>query len=243
MVLVPMELTADNGAKGALSGEFAEDIELSCQECGGSDSDCEECDGEGSVTQKVPVSWTTIKRIHRRMIELFAAPATHPTLNEAFDQVGAAMMREVCGEGVAPAGIPDDQLDGEYAAPAAQVAVSGWSAEDACEQFIAAEVDAAPEALRRLGDWLCNVLDEDQQKTASAMVLGAMMETSAAIRAASAAAPAVVVDEAMVERACRAVKYWCNGWDDLKEIGRESFKAEMRKALTAALGREGGGNG
>lgn len=82
------------------------------------------------------------------------------------------------------------------AAPAAQVAVTGWSAEDACEAFIAAEVDAAPEALRRLGDWLCNVLDEDRQKTASAMVLGAMMETSAAIRAVSAAAPAVVVDEA-----------------------------------------------
>lgn len=57
-----------------------------------------------------------------------------------------------------------------------------------------------------------------------------------------AAAPAVVVDEAMVERACRAVKYWCNSWDDLKEIGRASFKAEMRKALAAAL-NQGKANG
>ena len=82
---------------------------------------------------------------------------------------------------------PDAML---AAAPAAQGVSLGWSAEDACEAFIAAEIDAAPEALRRLGDWLCNVLDEDLHKTASAMVLGAMMETSAAIRAMLAAAPA-----------------------------------------------------
>lgn len=49
---------------------------------------------------------------------LYAAPTTPPpTLNEAFDQVGAAMIREVRGEGAAPAGIPDDQLDGEYKHP------------------------------------------------------------------------------------------------------------------------------
>jgi hypothetical protein len=100
MVLVPRELTAENGAKAALSGEFAEDIDVGCTECDGSDSDCEECDGEGIVNQEVPVSWDTIKRIHRRTVELFsAAPTTPPpTLNEAFDQLGPAMLRQVCGE-------------------------------------------------------------------------------------------------------------------------------------------------
>lgn len=61
-----------------------------------------------------------------------------------------------------------------------------WSAEDACEAFIAAEIDAAPEALRRLGEWLSQRMDEDDANTASRMVLGAMMETNAAIRAVGA---------------------------------------------------------
>lgn len=67
----------------------------------------------------------------------------------------------------------------------------GGEPEDACEQFIAAEIDSAPDALRRLGDWLSNVLDEDDNKTAASMVLGAMLETSAAVRnAGSSPAPA-----------------------------------------------------
>jgi hypothetical protein len=52
-----------------------------------------------------------------------------------------------------------------------------------------AEIDSAPEALRRLGDWLCNVLDEDHFATANRMVIGAMMETSASIRALSRGVP------------------------------------------------------
>ena len=67
----------------------------------------------------------------------------------------------------------------------------GWDGYDAFEQFLAAEIDAAPEALRRLGEWLCDVLDEDRFATANRMVIGAMLETSAAIRAvASNASPA-----------------------------------------------------
>lgn len=68
----------------------------------------------------------------------------------------------------------------------AVIPATGWSAEDACEQFIAAEVDSAPEALRRLGDYLSNALDEDSFKAADRMVLGAMLETSAAIRQVAA---------------------------------------------------------
>ena len=57
MVLVPRELTAENGAKSALLGEF----HLDCYE------------GTGNEGHVVP--WDTIKEIHRRMVSLFAAPS------------------------------------------------------------------------------------------------------------------------------------------------------------------------
>lgn len=112
------------------------------------------------------------------------------------------------------------------------------SAEDACEQFIAAEIDSAPDALRRLGDWLSNVLDEDDNKTAARMVLGAMLETSAAVRNASAVP--VVADE-MVERACAAAARidsidWHNDeWQSTHKIEVGRLRHRTRAALTAAL--------
>ncbi|MCV5632502.1 hypothetical protein OFN23_30585, partial [Escherichia coli] len=45
-VMVPKRLTAENGAKGALSGEFSETTFISCLECFG-DDDCDTCDGSG----------------------------------------------------------------------------------------------------------------------------------------------------------------------------------------------------
>ena len=56
--IVPKKLTAENGAKGVLSGEFSETTFISCPECFG-DDDCETCDGSGRIEIKVPVSWTT----------------------------------------------------------------------------------------------------------------------------------------------------------------------------------------
>jgi len=44
---------------------------------------------------------------------------------------------------------------------------------DEAEQFIQAAIDQAPEPLRRLGEYLTRVLDEDQWKTAEGMLLGA----------------------------------------------------------------------
>lgn len=57
-ILVPRELTAENGAKAALIGEFSEDITVL-------DEHGEEQDAS------VPVSWDTIKSIHRVMVRLF----------------------------------------------------------------------------------------------------------------------------------------------------------------------------
>lgn len=71
-VMVPMRLTADNGAKGALSGEFSETKFVNCPECFG-DDECETCDGSGRIEITLPVTWTTIKEIWAKGVEHFAA--------------------------------------------------------------------------------------------------------------------------------------------------------------------------
>lgn len=71
-VMVPMRLTAENGAKGALSGEFSETKFVNCPECFG-DDECETCDGSGRIEITVPVTWATIKEIWAKGVEHFAA--------------------------------------------------------------------------------------------------------------------------------------------------------------------------
>ena len=71
-VIVPKKLTAENGAKGVLSGEFSETTFISCPECFG-DDDCDTCDGSGRIEIKVPVTWTTIKSIWDKGIAYFSA--------------------------------------------------------------------------------------------------------------------------------------------------------------------------
>lgn len=71
-VMVPMRLTAENGAKVALYGEFSETKFVNCPECFG-DDECETCDGSGRIEITVPVSWTTIKEIWAKGVEHFAA--------------------------------------------------------------------------------------------------------------------------------------------------------------------------
>lgn len=76
-VMVPMRLTAENGAKGALSGEFSETKFVNCPECFG-DDECETCDGSGRIEITVPVTWTTIKEIWAKGVEHFAASPQSP---------------------------------------------------------------------------------------------------------------------------------------------------------------------
>ena len=71
-VLVPKKLTAENGAKSVLSGEFSETKFINCPECFG-DDDCETCDGSGRIEITVPVSWTNIKAIWAKGVEHFEA--------------------------------------------------------------------------------------------------------------------------------------------------------------------------
>lgn len=75
-VLLPGALTAANGAKGLLSGEFAEGFEMNCGECDSVDEDaaqhCDVCNGHGTYRIDVPVGWDTIKDIYRMVVENFA---------------------------------------------------------------------------------------------------------------------------------------------------------------------------
>ncbi|WP_410738868.1 hypothetical protein [Citrobacter freundii] len=72
LALAPKRLTAENGAKGVLSGEFSETKFINCPECFG-DDECETCDGSGRIEITVPVSWTNIKAIWAKGVEHFEA--------------------------------------------------------------------------------------------------------------------------------------------------------------------------
>lgn len=69
-VMVPKKLTAENGAKNLLSGEFLETTFISFPECL-ADEECESCDGSGRIKIEVPVRWTTIKAIWNKGVEHF----------------------------------------------------------------------------------------------------------------------------------------------------------------------------
>ena len=74
--ILPKELTAENGAKALLIGEFHETVNIPnpdyCgDQCGDCDLNCEDddpCKILESSPQKVPVSWTTIKAIYKKIV-------------------------------------------------------------------------------------------------------------------------------------------------------------------------------
>ena len=73
-VMMPRELTAENGVKALLIGEFKENVPVQCSDCHGLGHDqnlagCKTCDGLGILHLDVPVSWTTIKAIYTRVVE------------------------------------------------------------------------------------------------------------------------------------------------------------------------------
>jgi hypothetical protein len=92
-VLMPKSLTAENGAKSALIGEFKKTIEMPCIECNGygdSEGECEVCEGSGTMSHVVYVGWDTIKDIYRMAVEICAAsqPEQQPEQaeREAFEK-------------------------------------------------------------------------------------------------------------------------------------------------------------
>jgi hypothetical protein len=72
IVVMPARLTAENGAKASLIGEFFEEVETmtECPREGGCNDP--ECDGHYHTgMQQVAVEWTTIKAIYARAVEHF----------------------------------------------------------------------------------------------------------------------------------------------------------------------------
>lgn len=61
-IVMPKELTAKNGAKHAFMGEFHEDTAF----------------GATGKIIRVPISWTTIKEIYKKAVELFGEPVQSP---------------------------------------------------------------------------------------------------------------------------------------------------------------------
>jgi hypothetical protein len=74
--VMPRSLTAENGAKGLLLGEFFETVEVNNEDyCG-----CGECDfcdmypdAEPTIQHKVPISWSTIKEIYNTIVAHYEA--------------------------------------------------------------------------------------------------------------------------------------------------------------------------
>lgn len=70
--LMPTCLTAENGAKYLLSGEFHVEALHTCPECYAldePDEECEICNGEGEFTVRHQVDWDTLKDIYRKAVE------------------------------------------------------------------------------------------------------------------------------------------------------------------------------
>lgn len=64
-VLMPKELTAENGAKAALIGEFKETLDVYNPDYANDPDDEPEF-----IKHDVQISWTTIKKIYKRCVEL-----------------------------------------------------------------------------------------------------------------------------------------------------------------------------
>ena len=75
LVRLPRSLTAENGAKALLTGEFHETITISCPECDGDDDyvdGCSTCHAQGYINRRVAIEWDTIKRIYAKIVENLA---------------------------------------------------------------------------------------------------------------------------------------------------------------------------
>ena len=76
-VIMPRALTAENGVKGAMNGEFFIEKIEECPECDngvnmlddGDLSVCELCDGKVEQRVRYRIPWTTIKEIYSKAVK------------------------------------------------------------------------------------------------------------------------------------------------------------------------------
>lgn len=75
-IIMPRSLTAENGAKYFLGGEFVIMQDFPCPLCEGAGEDpmgleCTLCEGECTVVQPVMIPWTKIKEIYAMAVDYF----------------------------------------------------------------------------------------------------------------------------------------------------------------------------
>ena len=72
-VMMPRELTYENGGKYLFHDEFFVEHQEPCFECADLDDEenenCKYCSGTNSVTTKIPIAWTTIKAIYEKAVD------------------------------------------------------------------------------------------------------------------------------------------------------------------------------
>lgn len=76
--IMPRQLTAENGAKGLLLGEFKLLVTMECPECCELEEPtegCFICDGEGEYGQKHTIPWDQIKFIYSKAVSGLAVKA------------------------------------------------------------------------------------------------------------------------------------------------------------------------
>ena len=79
LILMPKNLTAENGAKELLSGELKESVILMCEVCDGNGEVyindiaeiCDYCSGAGDYALEVTIGWDTIKDIYAKYVEYY----------------------------------------------------------------------------------------------------------------------------------------------------------------------------
>lgn len=74
-IIMPKELTAENGAKGIFIGQFSETFEMTCLcepcEKNYNDLPCEVCNDTGTYLQTTIISWSNIKDIYKLAVKHF----------------------------------------------------------------------------------------------------------------------------------------------------------------------------
>lgn len=113
-ILMPLELTAENGGKGLMLGEFKESLELQCHCAHDNEYDdgCETCGGDGTYLQEVTISWPVIKEIYAKAVKHFGQPASLAKGMEGSSlTLNGHQLREALGF-LAPDG-SEEQLDQE----------------------------------------------------------------------------------------------------------------------------------
>lgn len=70
-ILMPKELTSENGAKYLMMGEFTMPVIYDCSECTWEINNemCEICGGESTYVEEKVIPWDTIKDIYSKAVE------------------------------------------------------------------------------------------------------------------------------------------------------------------------------